>query len=438
MASPNGVRFPAFLLSALILMVLMTGVASAAVGNLDVSVSVSAPTEPINGTEGEALTIPFKAVMTGVGNYVGDMPVEVTASSSQQVSITTQSLSLASGQSETVSGTVTVQVEHEDLDVTVTVKAKISEDGNFGQGVGKVRVDSARISVEVPHDHDHDHGDDDHIEDHSDGDGHAHGTDALFALDNIPYGTVAIYLCLFLLVGFVGGYLPFLKNWDQDQMFTFIAFGSGVVLSAALVHLLPEAFEMGGALALAGLAVGFGAFGLMEFVEHRTGAGHDHSHVCDVDDEDGTGPSLKVFAGFSFHNIMDGIMLAISILLLAQSDVMGIIILVAIAAHKAPTSFTFTCYYLAGGAGKRKTLRLLVAFQMFLAVGMVILLSLIGSVTDAALAFLLGVSGGLFLMIGGWEMLYRTVLPQRERLKAALPAFALGFVVMLLFSFVGH
>lgn len=118
-----------------------------------------------------------------------------------------------------------------------------------------------------------------------------------------------------------------------------ISLSAGVLLGAAVLHLLPEAIESGANLhALSWtLLAGFVGFFLLEKTalirhsHHHEADGHGHHHGHD-EQEAGPGGAL-ILVGDSIHNLADGILIAAAFI----TDVrLGWLTAAAIAAHEIP------------------------------------------------------------------------------------------------------
>ncbi len=118
-----------------------------------------------------------------------------------------------------------------------------------------------------------------------------------------------------------------------------VSLSTGVLLSTALLHVLPEAFESGADphnlfLALLG---GLIFFFLLEKAElyrhthHHEGDGHHHHHHFDRE-QAGRG-GLSVLVGDSIHNFCDGIIIAAAFL---ADHHLGWVTAMAIIAHEIP------------------------------------------------------------------------------------------------------
>ena len=138
-----------------------------------------------------------------------------------------------------------------------------------------------------------------------------------------------------------------------------VSLSTGVLLSTALLHVLPEAFESGADphnlfLALLG---GLMFFFLLEKAElyrhthHHEGDGHHHHHHFDQE-QAGRG-GLSVLVGDSIHNFCDGIIIAAAFL---ADHHLGWVTAMAIVAHEIPQEVGDYIVLLNAGFTRKKAL----------------------------------------------------------------------------------
>jgi zinc and cadmium transporter len=118
-----------------------------------------------------------------------------------------------------------------------------------------------------------------------------------------------------------------------------VSLSAGILLGAAVLHLLPEAFESQADLHMLcwALLAGLVGFFLLEksavlrHSHHHEGDGHDHHHGHDRH-EAGPGGVL-ILVGDSIHNLADGFLIAAAFL---TDERLGWLTAAAIAAHEIP------------------------------------------------------------------------------------------------------
>jgi zinc and cadmium transporter len=138
-----------------------------------------------------------------------------------------------------------------------------------------------------------------------------------------------------------------------------VSLSAGILLGAAILHLLPEAFESQADLhalswtLLAGL-VGFFLLeksAVLRHSHHHEGDGHDHHHGHDRR-EAGPGGSL-ILVGDSIHNLADGVLIAAAFVADAR---LGWLTAAAIAAHEIPQEVGDFIVLINAGYSRRRAL----------------------------------------------------------------------------------
>ncbi|MCA0176785.1 MAG: ZIP family metal transporter [Proteobacteria bacterium] len=139
-----------------------------------------------------------------------------------------------------------------------------------------------------------------------------------------------------------------------------VSLSTGVLLATALLHMLPEAFELHTAepSALFGmLLAGILFFFLLEKAElyrhthHHEGDGHHHHHHFDVE-QAGRG-GMVVLVGDSIHNFCDGVIIAGAFLV---SPELGLTTAVAILLHEIPQEVGDTLVLVSAGFSLKRAL----------------------------------------------------------------------------------
>jgi zinc and cadmium transporter len=142
-----------------------------------------------------------------------------------------------------------------------------------------------------------------------------------------------------------------------------ISLSTGVLLGTSLLHLLPEALDVGMehhymfAWLLAGLLFFFvlEKFSLLRHSHHHEHDGHGHHHGFDKH-EAGRG-GLLIVVGDSIHNFGDGMLIASAFLV---DQKLGLLTTLSIALHEVPQQTGDFLVLLNAGISRTKALRLMI------------------------------------------------------------------------------
>jgi zinc and cadmium transporter len=270
---------------------------------------------------------------------------------------------------------------------------------------------------------------------------------------------LSLYTGAILLGALAGGALPFFASVRRSDLL--LSFSAGVMLGAAFFHMLPEAVEGGGGAAVPFVLVGFLFLYLLErFVlvhvcaepgpnarlstsgaplphhagespeEHaRHGNAHGDGTGCDVHTI-----GLAAWIGLSVHTLVDGFALGAA----SVEAHLGLLVFLAILAHKIPNSFSLSAILLSEGYSRGKAVAMNAAFALMVPAGVgvyVLLRELVHVERFASLA--LAGSAGTFL-----HLALSDILPDlhrrgasKWRLSAAMVA---GLALMLALTLLRH
>lgn len=198
----------------------------------------------------------------------------------------------------------------------------------------------------------------------------------------------------FLLIVFVGA-VPLTWSRQGKTFDVLLCFGAGVLLSAAFLHMLPEAITNLGPMTGVFVLVGYL---IMTFLERFTMAHPCGEHAC---------PNHRIgwvaFFGLSIHSIIAGIALGFG-LMHAHDFSVAIALLAAILAHKIPETLALMGLFASSGWKKKQMGIVLTIFACMGPVGI-----LVGSSFDPSSDRLLGtamaISTGTFIYIASSDLL---------------------------------
>ncbi len=244
-----------------------------------------------------------------------------------------------------------------------------------------------------------------------------------------PGGLLTLYCLLIVAASVLGGWIPFAIRLTHARLELLVSFVSGVMLGAALLEMLPHAWEARSAVPhrwvdpiaawlLCGLLVIFFVERFFSFHHHdapdpaRSGAPHQHRHRL-------TWAGAAV--GLSIHSLIEGIALAAAVASAGDaSGPAGFGVFLAIALHKPLDSLTLGSLMAVGRHPAPARHLVNAAFGLVVPAGVAI--SLLGASLGApdgealagnALAF----SAGTFLCIALSDLLPELQFHRHDRLK---------------------
>ena len=199
------------------------------------------------------------------------------------------------------------------------------------------------------------------------------------------------------LVGGIG--LLFKSDWVKKFSTHFVSFAVGALLATAFLDLLPEALELGEgkteSLLIAAMVGMIGFFILesliLKFHPHHHDDEENHHHVT---------PNLLLI-GDSFHNFIDGIVVASAFL---TSIPLGIVTALAVAAHELPQEIGDFSVMLHHGWSKVKVLWVNIASSLSNVLGALVAF-VARDYIEPKLPLLLAVTAGIFIYIAASDLI---------------------------------
>jgi zinc and cadmium transporter len=197
------------------------------------------------------------------------------------------------------------------------------------------------------------------------------------------------------LVSWLGVVFLFARRWSSRREVALVSFAAGVLLSTALLELLPEAIEQAPeqsnvlwATLLAMVAFFFLERFLHGFHGHSDGGHHAASRTL-------------VLVGDGLHNLIDGIVIAASFIV---SPGLGVATATAVAAHEIPQEIADFAILTRGGYSRRRALVLNFLSGLAAVVGGLSLFAFGDAVHDQ-IAWFVAAAAGMFLYIAAADLL---------------------------------
>jgi len=234
------------------------------------------------------------------------------------------------------------------------------------------------------------------------------------------------FISLISLVGVIS--LSLGKKRIKSFLILFVAFASGAMLSAALLHMLSEAFHEIGEQAPLFMLYGIVLFFFIEKFIHWHHCGKEECHIQPV--------AYLNLVGDGFHNFIDGVIIAAAYL---SSIPVGVVTTIAIALHEIPQEFGDFSVLLHSGMSGKKALT-----YNFLSASAAILGSLIGFVflknIESLIPYTIAIAAGGFVYIATADLmpeLHKETKPGKMILQSL--ALVLGILVLYAgFTFMPH
>ncbi|MEO4052820.1 ZIP family metal transporter [Solibacillus sp. CAU 1738] len=209
---------------------------------------------------------------------------------------------------------------------------------------------------------------------------------------------ILFYVFVAAFANIVGGLLIFLKRaWSSRGLFSLMALSAGILLSIALIDIIPESIEMSKSSPVF-IILGFGLIYLFQQLltphNHSPNKTHKHSH----------GTSAGTLIGMLIHTFFDGISIVFSFQL---DKTTGFVVLLAVLLHKIPEGLTISSIVYANYRNKRKAIKsaILLGISTILGAIAAVSISQIFGSNTLILAIALSITAGIFLYIATVDLL---------------------------------
>jgi zinc and cadmium transporter len=184
----------------------------------------------------------------------------------------------------------------------------------------------------------------------------------------------------------------------NDVVAPLVSFATGTLLGAALLALLPHAIDSGADTHGIGMALvgGITAFFVLEkFVLWR----HCHVDACEAhgptEHHRDRASATLILWGDSFHNVLDGVLIAAAFL---TDPHLGIVTAIAVFAHEIPQEVGDLAILLNGGMSRTRALTLNVAVSLASVAGAVVAWFLLAKALEV-LPYALAIAAASFLYV---------------------------------------
>lgn len=181
-------------------------------------------------------------------------------------------------------------------------------------------------------------------------------------------------------------------RWDEARLHYFVALGSGFMLAAVILRMIPVSSEITPHAPLLVL----GGYLLIHLVEH-TIVRHFHFGEEVHTEHIGLTVGISALVGLSIHSLFDGVSIGSGF---SVSPGLGLLIFIAILLHKAPEGFTIASIMLAAGHRRRVALLSSIAVGMASVLGALAVYPLHGFIGEA-----LALSAGVTLYVAASDLI---------------------------------
>lgn len=222
----------------------------------------------------------------------------------------------------------------------------------------------------------------------------------------------------------IGGLLPVWLPREDRHLPLVLSAAAGIMLAAALLHLLPEAYESLGALASYAAVGGFVFLYLFErFVT---------VHICETRGCHVHSIGLSALFGLSLHTFANGVALGAGMV-----EGVGGMVFLAIATHKLPEAFSLTAILLHEQYTRWQICWMNLLFVSMIPLGALAVRGLTLQVGNTFGAWALAFSAGTFLHIAVSDLLPEVHRRSEQRVATTL-AFCGGIISIVLLGWVVH
>ena len=213
---------------------------------------------------------------------------------------------------------------------------------------------------------------------------------------------------LFCATAFAAGVIPVLKpvRMQSNLLSRMTGIAAGILITSALLIIIPEGFEYAGDYAGIPLMAGFLSMMILECFgfghaiheeHHSHSLEHGHSHVNHPTD------TTRAIVGLSMHALTDGI--AIGSALVTNDIHITISLVIAIIAHKLPAAFSIGVFSMHERRNTKMVIRDLAFFSIATPVTILITYFSVGDVSTHVLGATMLFAAGTFLYVSTVDVL---------------------------------
>ncbi|MDP3983106.1 MAG: ZIP family metal transporter [bacterium] len=231
-------------------------------------------------------------------------------------------------------------------------------------------------------------------------------------------------------VALVGGvFFLYNKKWSKSLEKHSTPFAAGVLITVALIGLLPEAVELVNEHAYTIVLLTFLATYVFEHIffdlhHHHEEGSHRHHHESSVP---------LVIIGDTIHNFIDGITIGVSFLL---APGLGLITAISTFLHEVPHEVGDFGILLKAGWHRKKIIIVNLISASVTIIGAFLVFYL--NVGDNIIGTMLAVASGIFLYLGASDFLPSIEKESKSKMQAIFPLLLGAFIMMAALLLIPH
>lgn len=220
------------------------------------------------------------------------------------------------------------------------------------------------------------------------------------------------------------------EAWGRQNTVYFISFAAGVLVSAALLHLIPESLAMNPSTPVFMLTGYF-----LMHLYNRFIQGYTCEHAdCDPEDphvahHHDYALGLVPLLGIGLHSLVDGFIYSVTY---TVSTFTGILTTVGMILHEFPEGIVTYLLLRESGFTERRSLVLaFIAAALTTPMGMLLSFPFVGQTSDSILGLLLALSAGALIYVGATHLLPHSEREHRRYTEFALAAGILTAIAVI-------
>ncbi len=223
------------------------------------------------------------------------------------------------------------------------------------------------------------------------------------------------------LADIAGGLVLVRARGIQRYLRYFVALGAGFLMATSVLEMLPESLRLDAKFAPVLVMAGYCA---VHFLEHTINAHFHFGEETHHGEFVSMHTSNSVLAGLAVHSLFDGVAIGSGF---ALSNMLGLLIFLAILLHKAPEGFTMASVMLASGRSRKVALFSAIALAAATLLG-VLLIELV----PAMVRYGLPISAGVALYVAATDLVPEVNREPGIRMALVFFAGVAGFLILRL------